>query len=116
MCRCPMKGKTLGVAAVSLMLLCVCFLGSTKSPLKSSSNSQSQVQGTRRTLIGRQGEVELLGSEIIQQDADGDSEEESFYMPWLEQDFAVWEDAGIKQVWGPPAQACPLPRACMSIL
>ena len=99
LCRCPMKGRTLGAAAVSFMLLCVCFLGSTKSPHTGGSN-QGQERGTRRTLIGRQEEVELLDSEVVQQDSNGTSQEGSFYMPWIQQDFAVWEKEGIKQVRG----------------
>ena len=91
-----MKGRILGAAAVSVLLLCVFFLGSTKSPHNGS--SQDQARATRRTLIGRQEEVELLDSEFVQQDTDGGSEEESFYMPWIQQDFAVWEEEGIKQV------------------
>ncbi len=79
------------------MLLCVCFLGSTKSPV-SGGSSPSQARATRRTLIGRQEEVELLDSEVIQQQTDGGSLEDSFYKPWIQQDFAVWEEEGIKQV------------------
>lgn len=95
-----MKGKTLGAAAISFMLLCVCFLGSTKSPVTGSS-SPSQARATRRTLIGRQEEGELLDSEVIQQQNDRGSQEESFYKPWIQQDFAVWEEEGIKQVGVP---------------
>ncbi len=105
LCRCPMKGRTLGAAAVGFMLLCVCFLGSTKSP-HTGGSSQGQERATRRTLIGRQEEVELLDSEVVQQEIDGVSQEESFYMPWIKQDFAVWEEEGIKQVRDAP---CPLP-------
>lgn len=95
-CRCSMKGRVLGAAAISFLLLCVLFLGSTKSSHNGS--SQDQVRATRRTLIGRQEEVELLDSEVIQQETEGGSQEESFYMPWIQQDFAVWEEEGIKQV------------------
>ncbi|CAL5226901.1 g9774 [Coccomyxa viridis] len=91
-----MKGRTLGAAAVGFMLLGVCFLGSTKSP-HTGGSSQGQERATRRTLIGRQEEVELLDSEVVQQETDGVSQEESFYMPWIKQDFAVWEEEGIKQ-------------------
>ena len=94
-----MKGRTLGAAAVSFMLLCVCFLGSTKSP-HTGGSSQGQERATRRTLIGRQEEVELLDSEVSQQDTNGTSQEDSFYLPWIQQDFAVWQEEGIKQVRG----------------
>ena len=79
------------------MLLCVCLLGNTKSP-HTGASGQAQARATRRTLIGRQGEAELLDSVVTEQDTDGDDQEESFYMPWIQQDFGVWEEEGIKQV------------------
>ena len=93
-----MKAKTLGFAAVSLLLLGIFLLGSTTSPFASSSRHSSS-HSTRRTLIGKQEEavVELVdGQDFVQEDSEEDRE--SFYKPWIEQDFSVWGKDGIKQV------------------
>ena len=93
-----MKAKTLGFAAVSLLLLGIFLLGSTTSPFTSSSNDSTS-HSTRRTLIGRQEEsvVELVESQVVTQEV-VEEDQESFYRPWIEQDFAVWDKTGIKQV------------------
>ena len=93
-----MKAKTLGFAAVSLLLLGICLLGSTTSPFASSSKHASS-HSTRRTLIGKQEEavVELVDSQTFTEE-DTEEDEESFYKPWIEQDLAVWGEDGIKQV------------------
>ena len=93
-----MKAKTLGFAAVSLLLLGIFLLGSTTSPFASSSKHSSS-HSTRRTLIGKQEDaaMELVdGQDFTQEDSQED--QESFYKPWIEQDFAVWGKDGIKQV------------------
>lgn len=97
LCRCPMKGSTVGFAAVGLLLLGIFLMGSTKAP-HSSGSTQGQSHSPRRTLIGRQEEVELLDIEVIEQQSEEDGKDQSFYTPWIEQDFAVWQEAGIKQV------------------
>ena len=93
-----MKAKTLGFAAVSLLLLAIFLLGSTTSPFASSSK-HSSTHSTRRTLIGRQegAVVELVDSQVVTQEGI-EEDQESYYKPWIEQDFAVWDKVGIKQV------------------
>ena len=95
-----MKAKTLGFAAVSLLLLGIFLLGSTTSPFASSSRHSSS-DSTRRTLIGKHEEAAMElgdGQNFTQEDSEVEDSQESFYKPWIEQDFAVWGKDGIKQV------------------
>ena len=87
----------MGFAAVGLLLLGLLLFGSQNTPSRSSSNSQDQAGSTRRTLIGRQ---DPSDSESFQLDSEGDSNDDSYYMPWIEKDLAQWQDTGIKQVMG----------------
>lgn len=96
-----MRGSSVGFAAVGLLLLGLLLFGSLNMPSRSSSSSsnrsQDQAGSTRRTLIGRQ---DPSDSEGFQLDSEGDINDDSYYMPWIEKDLAQWQDAGIKQVMG----------------
>lgn len=99
-----MRESSVGFAAVGLLLLGVLLFGSLNMPSRSSSSSsQHQAGSTRRTLIGRQ---DPLDSESFQLDSEGDSNDDSYYMPWIEKDLAQWQDAGIKQVMGERLLSC----------
>ena len=58
-----------------------------------------QHDSTRRTLIVKQEDaaMELVDGQDFPQE-DSQEDQESFYKPWIEQDFAVWGKDGIKQV------------------
>lgn len=92
-----MRGSSVAFAAVGLLLLGLLLFGSLNTPSRSSGSSRSQHQAgsTRRTLIGRQ---DPSDSESFQLDSEGDSNDDSYYIPWIEKDLAQWQDAGIKQV------------------
>lgn len=92
-----MKGRTIAVTAVNLLLLSFFVFTSFQSPF--SGESQPAKQNVRRALRGSQKDTFGAAEEEF---VPGNTNAKSYFQPWIQQDFALWEEEGIKEV-RPPA-------------
>ena len=100
LCRCS-RGRASIVTTINVVLLTYMVFTATQWPF--GSHSQPAKPSPRRTLRTAQQQQQQLQLQQASGPAEekfslGDPDADSYFQPWIQQDFALWEQAGIKMV------------------